>query len=163
MSKKVAYYGIFASLAILMGYIEGIFPMPFPIPGIKLGLSNVIVLMALYIMDEKTAFGVSIIRVFVSALLFRGFLGLWYSLAGAMLSFIVMVIAKRTNKLSTVGVSVLGGIFHNVGQIVIACIILGRTAVVYLLPILMVSGIITGFVIGVLVGRCNLYFSKSHN
>lgn len=159
MSKKVAYYGIFASLAILMGYVEAVIPMPLP-TGIKLGLSNVVVLLAMYIMDEKTAFSVSIIRVLVSALLFRGFLGLWYSLSGAILSFIVMAIAKKTNKLSTIGISVLGGIFHNIGQIIVACILIGRMAVVYLLPILMVSGVVTGIIIGVIVGRCNAYFEK---
>lgn len=163
MSKKVAYYGIFATLAILMGYVEAIIPIPLPVPGIKLGLSNVIVLMALYIMDEKTAFGVSIIRVFISALLFRGFLGFWYSLAGATLSFVVMVLAKKTGKMSTVGVSVLGGIFHNIGQVIVASIILGRTVVIYMLPVLIVSGVITGFVIGVIVGRCNEHFKTINN
>jgi len=160
MSKKVAYYGIFASLAILMGYIEAVFPIPLPVPGIKLGLSNVIVLLALYLMSAKDAFGISIIRVFVSALLFRGFLGLWYSLAGAILSFIVMVIAWKSQKLSVIGVSVLGGVFHNIGQMIIAYIILERGVVMYLVPFLMISGIVTGFGIGIVVKYCKAHIDK---
>ncbi|MGE4214585.1 MAG: Gx transporter family protein [Anaerotignaceae bacterium] len=160
MSKKIAYYGIFAALSILMGYVEAIIPVPLPVPGIKLGLSNVIVLLALYVMGTKEAFYISIIRVFISALLFRGFLGFWYSMAGAFLSYIVMVFAKKSGKMSTIGVSVLGGIFHNLGQIAVACVILGRTVVVYLIPVLMVSGVATGFAIGVVAGYCTKYLQN---
>lgn len=160
MSKKVAYFGIFAALSILMGYVEAVIPIPLPIPGIKLGLSNVIVLLALYVMGTKEAFYISIIRVFISALLFRGFLGFWYSMAGASLSYVVMALAKKFGKMSTVGVSVLGGIFHNLGQIVVACIILGRTVVVYLVPMLMVSGVATGFAIGVVTAYCTQYLNN---
>lgn len=160
MSRKVAYYGIFAALAILMGYVETIVPVPLPVPGIKLGLSNVIVLLVLYVMGTKEAFYISVIRVFISALLFRGFLGFWYSMAGAFLSYIVMALAMKSGKMSTIGVSVLGGIFHNLGQIAVACIILGRTVVVYLIPVLMVSGVATGFAIGVVTGYCTKYIQN---
>ncbi|MDD3570404.1 MAG: Gx transporter family protein [Lachnospiraceae bacterium] len=160
MRKKVAYYGIFAALSILMGYVEAIIPVPLPVPGIKLGLSNVIVLLALYVMGTKEAFYISIIRVFISALLFRGFLGFWYSMAGAFLSYIVMVLAMKSDKMSTIGVSVLGGIFHNLGQIAVAIIILGRTVVVYLVPVLMVSGVATGFAIGVVASYCTKYLQN---
>ena len=157
MSRKVAYYGIFAALSILMGYVETIIPLPLPVPGIKLGLSNVIVLLALYVMGTKEAFYISVIRVFISALLFRGFLGFWYSMSGAFLSYIVMVLAMKTGKMSAIGVSVLGGIFHNIGQIAVAWVILGRGVVFYLVPILMVSGVATGFAIGVVAGYCTKY------
>ena len=154
MSRKIAYYGIFAALAILMGYVEMLVPIPMAVPGIKLGLSNVIVLLALYVMGAKGAFGISIVRVFVSALLFRGMLGLWYSTAGAILSFAVMAVAKKTDKFSIVGVSVLGGVFHNIGQIGAAWVILGRAVVIYLAPVLIVSGVITGFGIGIVSSYC---------
>ncbi len=160
-SKKVAYYGVFASLAILMGYVESVIPIPLPVPGIKLGLSNVIVLLAMYSIDNKAGFGVSIVRVFVSAMLFKGFLSFWYSLVGAVLSFIVMYFAKKTDKLSCGGVSILGGIFHNIGQLFVAYIILGRSVVLYLAPVLIVSGVVTGFGIGVIVGYCKNYIDKS--
>ncbi|HCT64316.1 MAG TPA: heptaprenyl diphosphate synthase [Lachnospiraceae bacterium] len=160
MSKKVAYYGIFAALSVLMGYVEAMIPVPLPIPGIKLGLSNVIVLLALYVMGTKEAFFISVIRVFISALLFRGFLGFWYSVAGAFLSYGIMVLAKKSGKMSIIGVSVLGGIFHNLGQIVVACLIIGRTVVFYLVPVLMVSGVVTGFAIGIVAGYCTQYMQN---
>jgi len=160
MSKKVAYYGIFTSLAILMGHIEALFPIPLPMPGMKLGLSNVIVLLALCIMGAKDAFGISAIRVLISALLFKGFLGFWYSLAGAILSFAVMAIALKSPKISIVGVSILGGVFHNIGQIIVAWVILGRSTVIYLTPILMVCGVLTGFGIGIVVKYCRAHIEK---
>ena len=94
--KKIPYYGLFAALAILMGYVEMMFPMPIPIPGVKLGLANVVVIIMMYFMDVKGAFFISLIRVFLSGLLFAGFAGLLYSLAGAMLSFAVMALLKKT-------------------------------------------------------------------
>ena len=88
--RKIPYYGLFAALAILMGYVEFMIPVPVPIPGVKLGLANVIVIIMLYFMDTKSAFFVSLIRVLLSGLLFAGFAGMLYSLAGALCSFAVM-------------------------------------------------------------------------
>lgn len=90
--RKIPYYGLFAALAILMGYVEFMIPVPVPIPGVKLGLANVIVIIMLYFMDAKSAFFVSLIRVLLSGLLFAGFAGMLYSLAGALCSFAVMVL-----------------------------------------------------------------------
>lgn len=160
MSRRISYYGIFAALAVLMGYVEAMVPVPVPIPGIKLGLSNVIVLLALYIMDARAAFFISVIRVLISGLLFRGFIGVWYSLSGAFLSFLVMYIGYRTKKLSIIGISVLGGIFHNLGQVIVAVIMLGRAVIIYLLPVLMLSGVATGFMIGVISGYTLKYLQR---
>ena len=77
MARKTAYYGIFAALAILMGYVEAVIPIPVPVPGIKLGLSNIVVLLCMYVMGRKEAFFISVVRVLISALLFKGFVGLW--------------------------------------------------------------------------------------
>ncbi|MBR5467629.1 MAG: Gx transporter family protein [Firmicutes bacterium] len=153
MSKKVAYYGIFAALAILMGYVEAIIPMPAP-PGIKLGLSNVIVVLCLYTMGVKSAFFISIVRVFISALLFKGFVSMWYALAGATLSFAVMALLFKMKKVSIVGVSAAGGVFHNIGQLIIASILLGRSVVLFMMPMLMVSGVVTGVIIGIIGKYC---------
>ena len=95
MSRRVAFYGIFAALAVLMGYVEAMVPAPVPIPGIKLGLANVIVLISMYFISNKAALGVNVIRVLMSALLFNGFSGFLFSIAGAGISYIVMVLAKR--------------------------------------------------------------------
>jgi len=159
MSRKVAYYGIFAALAILMGYVEAVIPMPAP-PGIKLGLSNVIVVLCLYTMGAKSAFFISIVRVFISALLFKGFVSMWYALAGATLSFLIMALLFKTKKISIIGVSAAGGVFHNIGQLIIASILLGRSVVLYLMPLLMVSGVVTGVLIGIIGKYCVEYVKK---
>ena len=160
MAKKTAYYGIFAALAILMGYVEAVIPMPVPIPGIKIGLSNIVVVLCMYVMGTKEAFYISIVRVIISALLFRGFVGLWYSLAGAFVSYGAMLAVHKLKYASIIGVSVTGGVFHNIGQIVVACIILGRNVVLYLIPVLMVSGVAAGFAIGLVSKYCLSYIQK---
>lgn len=147
--KKIPYYGLFAALAILMGYVEFMIPVPVPIPGVKLGLANVIVLIMLYFMDAKSAFFVSLIRVLLSGLLFAGFAGMLYSLSGALCSFAVMALLKKTGKCSIIGVSVAGGIFHNVGQIVVAALVVENVRMAYYLPFLLVSGVVTGILIGI--------------
>ncbi len=155
-TKKIAYGGIFAALAILMGYVEAMIPLPLP-TGVKLGLSNVVVLLALYVLGKKEAFGISLLRVFLSALLFKGFLSFWYSCAGALLSFFVMAAAQKSRHLSIYGVSMLGGMAHNIGQMCVAALLLGRSVVFFLAPILMVCGLATGFGIGLVSQYCIAY------
>lgn len=148
-SRKIPYYGLFAALAILMGYVEMMVPVPIPIPGVKLGLANVIIIIMMYFMDTKSAFFVSLIRVLLSGLLFAGFAGLLYSLAGAMCSFAVMALLKKTGKFSIVGVSLAGGVFHNVGQVAVAAMAVENVKMMYYLPFLLVSGVATGILIGI--------------
>ena len=147
-SSKVAQYGLFAALAILMGYVEMLIPLPLLVPGMKLGLANVIIVIVLYHMDIKSAFFISLVRVLMSGLLFQGFAGLLYSLAGALLSLGVMALLKKTGKVSITGVSVMGGVFHNVGQIIVAAAVGENIKMAYYLPFLLVTGVVTGFVIG---------------
>lgn len=147
-SSKVAQYGLFAALAILMGYVEMLIPLPLLVPGMKLGLANVIIVIVLYHMDTKSAFFISLVRVLMSGLLFQGFAGLLYSLAGALLSLAVMALLKKTGKVSITGVSVMGGVFHNVGQIIVAAAVVENIKMAYYLPFLLVTGVVTGFVIG---------------
>jgi len=148
-SKKIAYYGLATALAIIMGYIEFLIPMPIPVPGVKLGLSNIVVLLILYIMGTRAAFVISLLRVLLSGLLFAGFAGLLYSLAGAILSFTFMAVLKRTNQFSIIGISLVGGVVHNVGQITIAALVVENSKLFYYLPMLLVAGVITGVVIGI--------------
>ena len=147
-SSKVAQYGLFAALAILMGYVEMLIPLPLLVPGMKLGLATVIIVIVLYHMDTKSAFFISLVRVLMSGLLFQGFAGLLYSLAGALLSLAVMALLKKTGKVSITGVSVMGGVFHNVGQIIVAAAVVENIKMAYYLPFLLVTGVVTGFVIG---------------
>lgn len=158
--KKIPYYGLFAALAILMGYVEMLIPVPVPIPGVKLGLANVIIIIMMYFMDTKSAFFVSLIRVVLSGLLFAGFAGLLYSLAGAMLSFTVMALLKKTDKFSIVGVSIAGGVFHNVGQIIVAALAVENVKMAYYLPFLLVSGVVTGMVIGIVAKTALGYLKR---
>ena len=144
MSKKVAFYGVFAALAILMGYVESLFPPPVPVQGVKLGLANVIVLIALYFMGAKAALGINVIRVVISALLFSGFSGFLYSIAGAGVSFIIMVLAKKIKSSGIIGVSVLGGVAHNIAQIGVAAAVLNTPGLFYYLPVLIISGVVMG-------------------
>ena len=144
--SKVAQYGLFAALAILMGYVEMLIPLPLLVPGMKLGLANVIIVIVLYHIDTKSAFFISLVRVLMSGLLFQGFAGLLYSLAGALLSLGVMALLKKTGKVSIT--SVMGGVFHNVGQIIVAAAVVENIKMAYYLPFLLVTGVVTGFVIG---------------
>ena len=159
--KKIPYYGLFAALAILMGYVEMMFPMPIPIPGVKLGLANVVVIIMMYFMDVKGAFFISLIRVFLSGLLFAGFAGLLYSLVGAMLSFAVMALLKKTDKFSIIGVSLAGGVFHNVGQVAVAAMVVENVKMAYYLPFLLVSGVVTGIVIGIVAKTALGYLKRT--
>lgn len=158
--KKIPYYGLFAALAILMGYVEMLIPVPVPIPGVKLGLANVIIIIMMYFMDTKSAFFISLIRVVLSGLLFAGFAGLLYSLAGAMLSFAVMALLKKTDKFSIVGVSIAGGVFHNVGQIIVAALAVENVKMAYYLPFLLVSGVVTGMLIGIVAKTALGYLKR---
>lgn len=149
MYRKVSYYGLFSALALLMAYVEMMIPMPLLVPGVKLGLANAMILLVLYSMGAKAAVMISLVRILLSGLLFAGFAGFLYSLAGASLSLLVMVLCQKIKGFSIVGISVLGGIFHNVGQIVVASLVVQNIKLAYYLPILLVSGVLTGFFIGI--------------
>ena len=159
-SRKVAQYGLFAALAILMGYVEMLIPLPLLVPGMKLGLANVVIVVVLYYMNAKSAFFISFVRILLSGLLFQGFAGLLYSLAGALLSFAVMTLLKKTGKCSIVGVSIAGGVFHNVGQIIVAALVVENMKMAYYLPFLLVSGVVTGCLIGVVARLCLRYLGR---
>ena len=161
MSKKVAFYGVFAALAILMGYVESLFPPPVPVQGVKLGLANVIVLIALYFMGAKAALGINVIRVVISALLFSGFSGFLYSIAGAGVSFIIMVLAKKIKSSGVIGVSVLGGVAHNIAQFGVAAAVLNTPGLFYYLPVLIISGVVMGVITGIAARYCLNHIEKS--
>ena len=153
MNKRIAYYGLLVALAFIFSYVESLIPLNFGIPGIKLGLANLVVIIALYMFGIKEAATISFIRIVLVGFTFSSVAAMVYSLAGGILSLLVMIIAKKSDKLSTLGVSVLGGVFHNVGQIIVAIKILETESLIYYLPVLMVSGIIAGVVIGILAAE----------
>ena len=160
-SKKIAYCGLLTTVALLLSYVERMLAIPMIVPGMKLGLANVAILIALYILDNKTAFIISILRILISALLFTGFASFLYSASGALLSFVVMVLCKKTNIFSMIAISILGGISHNIGQIIVACLIVENIRLLYYMPFLIILGIATGFVTGI-VGDKAVYYIKNN-
>ena len=159
-TKKVAMLGLSIALAMIMSYIEVIVPLSFAVPGIKMGLANIVIIFVLYKIGTKEAILVSLIRVFLVSLLFSNVMAMWYSLAGAVLSLGIMWILKKTDKFSVVGVSIAGGIMHNVGQIIMAVIVLGTEQIALYLPVLVITGTVTGVVIGIVSGLVINRFKK---
>jgi heptaprenyl diphosphate synthase len=147
--KRIALFGMMVALAFTFSYLESLIPFNFGIPGVKLGLANLVVVVALYTMKPTEAFCIAIIRVLLAGLTFGNAYSIAYSLCGSVLSFVVMWLAKKT-KLSIIGVSILGGICHNIGQIIVASIIMDTVRIAYYLPVLLVAGMITGLLIGVI-------------
>lgn len=148
--KKIAYLGLFASVAIIFGYVESLIPFFAGIPGIKLGLANLAVLFILETYSWKEAALVSVVRIFVIGFLFGNLFSILYSLAGAALSLTVMTLIKKKSNFSMLGVSVAGGVSHNVGQLIVAAVIVENTSLLYYAPALLISGVVTGLVIGML-------------
>lgn len=148
-TRKVSQMGLLIALALILSYIESRIPAFVAIPGIKMGLANIVVVFALYRLGWKEAAAISFLRVLLSTLMFGSILSLAYSSAGALLSFLVMVLLKKTKLFSTVAVSVSGGVMHNLGQILAAMLLLDTAAIAYYIPFLIISGVITGIVIGI--------------
>ena len=151
-TRRIAYLGLLIALAFVLSYVEYLLPLNIGIPGAKVGLANLVVMVALYTLGKKDALILSFVRVLLVGITFGNLAMMMYSLAGAGLSFIAMLIGKKTNLFSPVGVSVLGGVFHNVGQIIVAIIVLETSSLIYYMPFLIVIGTITGIVIGIISG-----------
>ena len=149
-TKKVAYLGLLIALAFVFSYIEFLIPVNIGVPGAKLGLANLVIIVALYTLGERNAFFLSVARIVLVGFTFANVASMIYSLAGGILSYVVMVLAKKTKMLSMTGVSVLGGVFHNVGQIIVAILVLETASLIYYLPVLLIAGITSGIVIGIL-------------
>ena len=151
--KKIAYMGLFAAIAIIFGYVESLIPFFAGIPGIKLGLANLSVLFILETYTWKEAALVSMVRILVIGFMFGNMFSILYSMAGAALSLTVMTLMKRFSGFSILGVSVAGGVSHNIGQLIIAALIVENTSLFYYAPVLLISGVITGILIGILTGE----------
>ena len=148
--KSVARFGLLIALALILSYLESLVPLSFGVPGIKLGLPNLVVIFALYRLSPRSAAVISLIRVLLSAVLFGSVLSLAYSAAGAVLSFLVMWGMRRSGKFGETGVSVAGAVAHNAGQILTAMLVLETGRLAWYLPVLCVSGTAAGVCIGLL-------------
>lgn len=150
MRSRAAYFGVFTALALIFSYVEMLIPISFGIPGIKLGLANLLIVMMLYKCGPKEALLLSVVRIVLSGFIFGNMFMIIYSLAGGVLSLGVMAFLKKRGTFSIVGVSIAGGVFHNIGQLLIAMAAVETYRVGYYLPVLLVAGILTGALIGVL-------------
>lgn len=149
-SKKIALYGLLIALAFIFSYIESLIPLPFAIPGIKLGLANLVVIIALFGIGIKEAFVLSMIRILLVGFTFRDPSTLIFSFAGGILSWLLMTLTLKLKLFSMIGISIIGGIAHNVGQIIMAIIYVNNPSLLYYLPLLLVSGVVSGALIGLL-------------
>ncbi len=149
-TKKTAYLGLFSAVAIIFGYVETLLPVFAGIPGIKLGLANLSVLFILKRYSFKDAALVSFVRILIIGFMFGNLFSIVYSLAGAALSLTAMAFLSRRTDCSLTLVSIVGGITHNVGQLLVAMCIVENTSLIYYAPALLVSGVVTGFLIGIL-------------
>jgi heptaprenyl diphosphate synthase len=148
-TKKVALLGVLTSVALVLSYIEAILPPIWSaVPGIKMGFPNIVIVFILYRFGVKEAAIVSFIRIFIVALLFGNVMTLAYSCAGAFLSIVLMAIFKKINAFSVVGTSIVGGVAHNLGQILVAIFLFDTVQIGYYMAVLAITGTIAGVFIG---------------
>ena len=152
-SKRVAILGLLVALAMVLSYVESLVPVFIAVPGVKLGLTNLVVIIAFQVLTAKDAFFINVVRIFLVAFTFGNFFSLMYSLAGGLLSYLVMYLLLRSKKFSIVGVSTAGGVAHNFGQILVAMFVLNTSQLIYYFPGLCISGVAAGVVIGLLGGE----------
>ena len=149
IGRRVALTGLMASLALIFSYVEVLFPFNAGIPGVKLGLANLVPLIILYRLDARYAFAANLIRVILAGLLFSGLFAALYSLAGSLTSFLVMYLLKKTRLFSVIGVSTAGGVFHNLGQLIVAMLAVSGPQLFHYMPVLIISGMIAGIIVGI--------------
>lgn len=151
--KKTVTLGFLLALSMILSYIESILPLSIGIPGIKLGLPNLAVVILLYMYGAKEAFAVNILRIVLSGFLFGNLFAILYALAGAFGSFLTMLIMKRSSIFSVAGVSIGGGVSHNICQLIVAIIVVETYAPAFYLPVLLIAGALTGAIIGIVSMR----------
>lgn len=149
MSKRISITALFTAFAVILSYVETFIPA-IGIPGVKLGLANFAVILALYLLGYKDALLINIIRIIIIGAFFGNLFSICFSIAGALFSFAFMAILKKTGLVSMITVAIIGGVSHNIGQIIVASLVVETYSVIAYIPVLIISGIITGTVIGIL-------------
>lgn len=159
MKRKTALYGLLVALACVFSYIESLIPV-IGIPGVKLGLANLVVLTALMLLRPRDALAISCLRILLVGVSFGSPASMLYSLAGGLVSLGVMVLCRRSEKFSLLGISIAGGVSHNLAQLAVAAAVLRTPQIAWYLPILLLSGLLTGALIGVVTRLCLPKLSK---
>lgn len=149
-NEKLTKMAMLVALAMIFSYVESLIPINFGIPGVKLGVANLVTVTGLYFLELPEVFLVVVMRVLLIGFLFGNGMSIIYSLAGGILSLLVMAVMKRINGFSVLGVSIMGGASHNIGQIIVASVVVENLKLIYYLPALLIAGTITGFVMGIL-------------
>ena len=144
----VAQSGVLIALALVFSYVEHLIPIPTPVPGIKIGLANLVSLTGLFFLQPAQVFIILVSRILLAGLMFGNMSTIIYSLAGGVVSFLIMYLFKRLKLFSALGISMLGGVFHNLAQLSVACIVLSSTSLLMYLPVLIIAGVISGLLIG---------------
>ncbi len=152
---------VLTAAAMILSYVESQIPTLIPIPGVKLGLANLAVIMALYLLNVKSAVVISLLRVLLVSMLFGNVMSLSYSLAGAALSLTGMALLRKLPAFSTVSVSIAGGVLHNIGQIIVAALLTDKAIFIAYLPVLLVSGVAAGTLIGIIAGQVILRLQRA--
>ena len=160
-TQKIALRGLLVAVAMVLSWVEAQIPAFFAVPGIKLGLTNLVVLAALYCLSEKDAVLINLLRILLVGFTFGSMASMMYSLAGGLLSFVVMAISKRLDLFSQKGVSILGGVFHNIGQILMAMAVVENGKLIYYLPVLLISGVLAGIAIGIVASMITKRIQKA--
>lgn len=150
--SKTAYLGLFCAAAILLGYVESLVPVFTTVPGMKVGLPNLAIVTVLYLYSWREAALISVVRIAVNGLLFGNLFSFWFSLAGGLLSLLVMTLVKALGLFDCTGVSLVGGIAHNAGQIAVAAFLVDNIRVAYYFIPLVITGLVAGVLIGLLSG-----------
>ena len=149
-TRRLALSAMLAALALIFSYVEAMIPIPVPVPGIKLGIANLVIVMAIYKLGFRYAFTINCVRIVIAGLLFSGVFGMFYSFAGGILSILIMYLLYKTGWFSMVGVSMAGGVAHNLGQLITACLIVSNVRLMSYFSILLFSGLFSGIAVGVL-------------
>ena len=150
--RQITTMGMLVALAMVLGFVETLIPINLGIPGMKLGLANIVVVIALFLFDVKTAVVVSILRIILIAMTFGNMSMMFYSIAGASLSLLSMIAVSKIKSFSLISVSIIGGIMHNVGQIICAAFVVRTNGVFTYLPVLIIAGLVSGALIGIVAG-----------
>ena len=158
--RKTAYMGLLLSFALILSYVESLIPLSFGVPGMKLGLANLVVMLTLYLFGGREAFLLNVLRILLSSVLFGNMSMFFYSVAGGLFSFIVMFLMKKVKRFSMTGVSMGGGVFHNVGQILVAFYVVRTEGIFYYVPALLVMGVVTGGLNGIIAMQTYPYLCR---
>ena len=153
MTKKVSVIGLFTAMALLLSYIENMLPFRTGIPGIKLGIANLIIVIAFYFLPSGEVLSISLLRVFFLSIFSGSPFTTAFSFTGAIASFFAMYISYRRNSFSPVGISIIGGVTHNLAQLLISALLLNTPAFLWYSPVLLISGIITGLINGLIATK----------